>query len=117
MPLQILTSLSISWRNLIEYNLGWVKIDDKDIETDDELVSNQLPDVFNITSLYGQKLSDKFAYLRLGEYRTTIIDNFNRPGLFDIGVGATWNAHCLIWWWSFTPLNYNFVFKFGGITF
>ena len=90
-------------------NLGWVKIDDKDIDTDDDSFRSAT-DVFNITSLYGQKLSDKFAISTLGEYRTTIIDNFNDPGYLDVGVGATWTpiADLVV---VIHPLNYNFVFS------
>ncbi|GBF18419.1 Protein of unknown function (DUF3078) [Arenibacter algicola] len=97
------------WRNSLNINLGWVKIDDKDIDTDDDSFRSAT-DVFNITSLYGQKLSDKFAISTLGEYRTTIIDNFNDPGYLDLGVGATWTpiADLVV---VIHPLNYNFVFS------
>lgn len=103
------------WRNSLNINLGWVKIDDKDIETDDDSFQSAT-DVFNITSLYGQKLSDKFAISTLGEYRTTIIDNFNDPGYLDIGVGATWTpiADLVV---VIHPLNYNFVFSSGDNVF
>jgi hypothetical protein len=97
------------WRNSLNINLGWVKIDDKDIDTDDDSFRSAT-DVFNITSLYGQKLSDKFAISTLGEYRTTIIDNFNDPGYLDLGVGATWTpiTDLVV---VIHPLNYNFVFS------
>ncbi|QCX01750.1 DUF3078 domain-containing protein [Aggregatimonas sangjinii] len=96
------------WRNSLNVNLQWVKIDNKDIDTDDDSF-NGTTDVFNITSLYGYKLSKKFAISALGEYRTSVINNFNNPGYLDIGVGATWtpieNMVVVI-----HPLNYNFVF-------
>ena len=97
------------WRNSLNINLGWVKIDDKDIDTDDDSFRSAT-DVFNITSLYGQKLNDKFAISALGEYRTTIIDNFNDPGYLDLGVGATWTpiTDLVV---VIHPLNYNFVFS------
>ncbi|MCM4150153.1 DUF3078 domain-containing protein [Arenibacter sp. N53] len=103
------------WRNSLNINLGWVKIDDKDIDTDDDSFRSAT-DVFNITSLYGQKLSDKFAISTLGEYRTTIIDNFNDPGYLDIGVGATWTpiTDLVV---VIHPLNYNFVFSSGESVF
>jgi len=45
----------------------------------------------------------------LGEYRTTILNNFNDPGYLDIGVGGTWTpANNLVV--VVHPLNYNFVF-------
>jgi hypothetical protein len=96
------------WRNAGNINLGWVKFDDKDLATDDDSF-RQAADVFTISSLYGRKLSEKFAISGLGEYRTTILDNFNDPGYLDVGVGATWTpiADLVV---VIHPLNYNFVF-------
>jgi hypothetical protein len=97
------------WRNAANVNLSWVKLDDKDDPTDDSGF-REATDVFNISSLYGRKLSEKFAVSTLGEYRTTILNNFNDPGYLDIGVGGTWtptnNLVVVI-----HPLNYNFVFS------
>ncbi|MFD2825666.1 DUF3078 domain-containing protein [Leeuwenhoekiella polynyae] len=97
------------WRNALNLNLGWVKFDDRDDPTDDDSFRNAT-DVFNITSLYGYKLSEKLAVSTLGEYRTTILDNFNDPGYLDVGVGMTWtpinNLTVVV-----HPLNYNFVFS------
>jgi len=96
------------WRNSGNINLQWVKLDNKDIATDDDSF-NGTTDVFNITSLYGYKLSKKFAISALGEYRTSIINNFNDPGYLDLGVGATWTpvTDMVV---VIHPLNYNFVF-------
>ncbi len=97
------------WRNTGNLNLAWVKFDDKDDDTDNDDFQ-QSADALNITSLYGQKLSDKIAFSGLGEYRTTPLSNFNNPGYLDIGVGATWTptADMVV---VFHPLNYNFVFS------
>ena len=57
------------------------------LDTDDDSFQ-QATDVFNITSLYGYKLSDNFAISALGEYRTTFLSNFNDPGYLDLGVGG-----------------------------
>lgn len=97
------------WRNALTTNLNWVKLDDKDITTDDDGF-RQATDVFNLSSLYGRKLSEKFAISALGEYRTTILSNFNDPGYLDLGVGATWTpiANLVV---VIHPLNYNFVFS------
>ncbi|MCM4167953.1 hypothetical protein KCTC52924_01227 [Arenibacter antarcticus] len=97
------------WRNSLSLNLGWVKFDDKDIDSDDDSFRSST-DVFSLTSLYGRKLSEKFAISGLAEYRTTIIDNFNDPGYLDLGVGATWTpiADLVV---VIHPLNYNFVFS------
>ncbi|ANH59894.1 DUF3078 domain-containing protein [Dokdonia donghaensis] len=97
------------WRNSLNVNLGWVKFDDEDDATDDDSF-REATDVFNISSLYGYKLSEKLAVSALGEYRTTILNNFNDPGYLDLGVGATWtpitNLVVVV-----HPLNYNFVFS------
>lgn len=97
------------WRNSGNINIGWVKFDDKDDATDDDSF-RQASDVFTINSLYGRKLSEKFAISGLGEYRTTILDNFNDPGYLDLGVGATWTpiTDLVV---VIHPLNYNFVFS------
>ncbi|MDG5490916.1 DUF3078 domain-containing protein [Psychroserpens sp. SPM9] len=96
------------WRNSLNTNLSWVKLDNKDTDLDSDDFE-PTTDVFNISSLYGRKLSEKFAISGLMEYRTTILNNFNDPGYLDLGVGATWtpidNLIVVI-----HPLNYNFVF-------
>lgn len=103
------------WRNSGNINLGWVKLDDKDDDTD-ETGFEGTTDVFTITSLFGYKVTKKIAISALTEYRTSFISNFNDPGYLDFGVGATWTpipelvvvAH---------PLNYNFVFSSTGSTY
>ena len=97
------------WRNSGNINLGWVKFDDKD-DPDDDDSFRQASDVFTINSLYGRKLSEKFAISGLGEYRTTILNNFNDPEYLDLGVGATWTpiTDMVV---VIHPLNYNFVFS------
>jgi hypothetical protein len=96
------------WYSKANINLSWVKFDDKDDPTDDNSFK-EANDVFNITSLYGYKLSKKIAVSALGEYRSTLINNFNDPGYLDLGVGITWtpieNLIVVV-----HPLNYNFVF-------
>ena len=97
------------WKNSGNINLQWVKLDNKDDATDREGFEGTT-DVFNIVSLYGYKLSPKFAISALGEYRTSIINNFNDPGYLDMGVGATWTpiTDMVV---VIHPLNYNFVFS------
>ncbi len=103
------------WRNSANVNLAWVKLDDKD-NPDDSDKFREATDVFNITSLYGRKLSEKFAISTLGEYRTTILSNFNDPGYLDVGVGATWTpiTDLIV---VIHPINYNFVFSKGDSVF
>lgn len=102
------------WRNTMNVNLGWQKlIKDVDnvVEGEDEFT--QTADVFNISSLYGYRLNEKVAISALGEYRTTLLNNFNNPGYLDIGVGATWTPmpNLVV---VFHPLNYNFIFAEEG---
>ncbi|MEQ8706122.1 MAG: DUF3078 domain-containing protein [Phaeodactylibacter sp.] len=98
------------WRNSANLTLGWLKFDDRD-NSEDNANFQVASDNFNLVSLYGFKLSPKFAISTLGEYRTSILEGkLNNPGYLDLGVGATWTpvtdlvvvAH---------PLNYNFVFS------
>jgi len=99
------------WRNSGNLNLAWVKLDDKD-DPDDDDSFREATDVFTINSLYGWKLNEKFAISAMGEYRTTILSNFNDPGYLDLGVGATWTPipDLVV---VIHPLNYNFVFSSG----
>ena len=97
------------WKNALTLNLKWVKLDDKDDPTDKDSFESTT-DVFNISSLYGYKLNEKWAVSALVEYRTTLLDNFNDPGYLDLGVGVTWTqiADLVV---VIHPLNYNFVFS------
>jgi hypothetical protein len=96
------------WRNSLNTNLNWTKLDDKDSDMDKDSFE-PTTDVFNISSLYGRNITDKLAASALMEYRTTILNNFNDPGYLDVGIGFTWtpieNLIVVI-----HPLNYNFVF-------
>lgn len=96
------------WRNSLTVNLAWVKLDDRDNPNDDDSFQ-PTTDVFNISSLYGRNLSEKWAASALAEYRTTILNNFNDPGYLDVGVGFTWTplSNLIV---VIHPLNYNFVF-------
>jgi uncharacterized coiled-coil protein SlyX len=101
------------WRNGANLTLGWVKFNDRDDPTDskDFKVS---ADAFNVSSLFGYKLSEKFAVSALGEYRTSILDHkFNEPGYLDIGAGVTWTpiTDLVV---VIHPLNYNFIFSGTG---
>lgn len=99
------------WKNEVNINLSWIKFDDKDDDTDSDKYEIAT-DVLNISSLYGYKLTDKIAASTLGEYRSTLVDNFNNPGYLDFGIGATWSplSDLLI---VLHPLNYNYVFSSG----
>ncbi|MCB9038453.1 MAG: DUF3078 domain-containing protein [Lewinellaceae bacterium] len=102
------------WRNGGNLAIGFSKL--KETDRDGNVVAEtelKSPDVINFSSLFGYKLSEKMAISVLGEYRSTILENFNNPGYLDLGTGITWTplenlivvAH---------PLNYNFVFSDKG---
>ena len=55
----------------INTNFNWVKLDDKDSDTDSDNFE-PTTDVFNLSSLYGRKLGEKWAVSGLMEYRTTM---------------------------------------------
>lgn len=95
------------WRNAGSLNLGWqkLKIGTEAVDPKFEPVA----DVLNITSLFGYKLTSKLAASALGEYRTSVIRQFNDPGYLDIGVGFTYTPMKNMIF-VFHPLNYNFVF-------
>lgn len=97
------------WYNQAQVNLGWVKFDDKDNPNDNGSL-REATDVFNVISLFGYNLSEKFAVSTLAEYRTTLLNNFNDPGYLDLGVGATWKpiSGLVV---VLNPFDYNFVFS------
>lgn len=99
------------WKNATNINIGWVKFDDKDDPTDSDNYE-VATDVFNLSSLYGYKVTKKFAVSALMEYRSTLVNNFNDPGFLDLGVGGTWTpiSNLVV---VIHPANYNFVFSSG----
>ena len=103
------------WKNSLTLNLNWVKLNDRDDPTDDDNF-RAATDVFNLSSLYGRKISETWAASTFLEYRTTIIYNVNDPGYLDVGVGFTWtpNGDLTV---VIHPLNYNFVFAKDDVIF
>lgn len=104
-----------SWRNSAQLNVAKTKLD---TDTNDNVDADYetSADAFGISSLYGFKLSPKWAVSALAEYRTTFLSNFNNPGFLDLGTGATWtpvNSLVVV----FHPLNYNFVFSESGASY
>lgn len=105
------------WRSSLGLNLGWQKlVRDVNNPTPEEETFAQTADIFNVNSLYGYRLTEKFAASALGEYRTTLLNNFNNPGFLDLGVGATWTPmdNLIV---VFHPLNYNFIFSSDELSF
>ena len=81
------------WRNSGNIAVGWQKLD-TDTESGSDTEFEQVADVLRINSLFGYKLADKWALSAMGDYNSSILSNFNDPGILDLGVGLTW-----------TPLN------------
>ncbi len=96
------------WRNSGGINVGWLRLD-TDVEDGDDADFEQVADIFKISSLFGYKLSEKLALSALGDYNTSILSNFNDPGILDLGGGFTWtpvkNMVVVV-----HPLNYHWVF-------
>ena len=105
------------WKNSLLVNFSWVRLDDRNDDTDSDNFE-PTTDIFNISSLYGRNISKDWAASALGEYRTTVLNNFNDPGYLDIGVGFTWTPSSIE---GLTvvihPANYNFVFSDSGSEF
>ncbi|MCB0665568.1 MAG: DUF3078 domain-containing protein [Saprospiraceae bacterium] len=96
------------WRTSTAANLGWQKLD-TDKHDDETAEFEQVADVLRISSLFGYTLWDHLAMSTLLEYNTSVLSNFNNPGILDLGLGATWKpAKNLIV--VMHPLNYHWVF-------
>ncbi len=77
------------WRNSGTINLGWQKLD-TDTEGGEDADYEKIADVLRISSLYGKNLSPKLAISALGEFNTSLLENFANPGILDLGAGVTW---------------------------
>jgi len=100
------------WRNSLKTTIGWQKFDDRD-DPEDDGDFDVTADAFTITSLFGYKLSEKWAISALTEYRTSLLDNkLNNPGFLDVGGGMTWTpvTDLVV---VVHPINYNFIFSKG----
>lgn len=97
------------WRNNGGINLGWQALDlDANVVEANETGFEQVADILKINSLYGYKLSDAVAISAMLDYNTSLLTNFNNPGILDIGAGATFTpiTNLVI---AVHPLNYHIV--------
>lgn len=99
------------WRNSAALSLGWQKLRVDEEAPDPDFTP--IADVFNLSSLFGYNITSKLAASALGEYRTSIIENFNNPGYLDLGVGVTYTPLKNMVF-VLHPLNYNFIFAKDG---
>ena len=105
------------WRNEGGINVGWQQLvldTKKEGLTTEEKEYKNVADAMTLTSLFGYKLTRDIAASVLGQYNSSIVKNFNNPGVLDIGAGATWTPHqvpnLVV---TVHPLNYHIVFKEG----
>ena len=96
------------WRSSGGLNVGWQKLD-LDVDDNEDAEFEQVADVFKLSSLFGYKLSEKLALSALGDFNTSILSNFNNPGILDLGAGFTWTplANMVV---VIHPLNHHWVF-------
>jgi len=82
------------WRNTGNINLGWLKFNNKEIETDNtgfEVAA----DAFQLSSLLGYKFSEKLALSSIIDYRTSLLEGkLNNPGYLNFGsLGLMWTPN------------------------
>ncbi len=104
------------WRNEGLINVAWNKLILNDKEaTEDQKKYQNVADVFTLTSVFGYKIIQDIAISALGQYNSSIVNNFNNPGILDIGAGITWTPHQVPnFLLTVHPLNYHMVFKKGN---
>ncbi|MCB0686941.1 MAG: DUF3078 domain-containing protein [Saprospiraceae bacterium] len=96
------------WRTNMNTNLAWQKLD-TDKHDDQTGEFEQVADVLRLSSLFGYTVVDDLAISTLLEFNTSVLSDFNNPGILDFGIGSTWkpvkNMVVVI-----HPLNYHWVF-------
>lgn len=75
------------WRNKGALSLGWQRLKTDGVAEDEGF--KPVADILNVSSLFGYNIKKLIAISALGEYRTSVIENFNNPGYLDIGAGVT----------------------------
>ena len=90
-------------------------MDEEETPQDEQKYQN-VADIFSLTSLFGYKITPDIAVSILGQYNSSIVKNFNSPGILDLGAGATWTPHQLPnFVLTVHPLNYHIVFQKGDL--
>ncbi len=96
------------WRNKGALSLGWQRLKTDGASEDEGF--KPVADILNVSSLFGYNLKKIIAVSALGEYRTSVIENFNNPGYLDIGAGVTITPiKDLVF--VVHPANYNKIFS------
>lgn len=106
---------TLFWKNSGSLTLAKTKLD-TDTKDNEDADYETSADNLGLTSLFGYKLTPKIAASALAQYRTTMLSQFNNPGYFDIGAGATWTPiqNMVV---VFHPLNYNVIFADEDFTY
>lgn len=97
------------WRNLGNVTLKRVRTTiDASLNEDDRVTVSNITDALDISSLFGYKLSDKWALSAEGKYISTLL-NINNPGQLTLSAGATWTpiSNLVV---VIHPLGYQFNF-------
>ncbi len=101
------------WRNSASINVGWQKLK---VTKEADAPFEPVADILAGSSLFGYKMSEKMAISGMGEYRTSVIRNFNNPGYLDAGIGMTLTPvkDLVI---VVHPFNYNLIFASDTLNF
>ncbi len=97
------------WISYTNVKLKWQKSYNPDKDPKNKGFKGKA-DVFKIASLFGYKLTDKFAVSALTDYRGTFIKKFADPSFWDLGVGMSWKP-LEDFYIVVNPINYEFVFS------
>ena len=97
------------WRNKGIVTKAWQDVNLEEDSNTDGLFDSGTVDILNLSSLYGYRISPKFAISGLAELNTSL-GNFLAPGALDFGVGGTWtpNNNLVV---VLHPLNYHIGFS------
>ena len=77
------------WNNLLNFNIQQVNNKIKDGPDGEETELEATTDALDLSSLFGYKLSSKWAVSAEGKYSTSVMQ-FNDPGKLVASAGATW---------------------------
>ncbi len=99
------------WMNTLDIQVSWKHSYNKDKDKKDKGLELKT-DIFNLSSLYGYKLSEKLALSALVDYRGTFIEGFGDPSFLTLGTGVSWSPIENLYVVA-NPLGYEFIFSNG----
>lgn len=104
------TTDKIMWKNNVLLTAGLQRIIQDTRVDNDSVEWQQIPDLFQFSSLVGYKIVKNISVSGEISYRTPLLNTFNNPGDLDLGVGITWTP-LPEFFLLVHPLNYHW--KFG----